>query len=318
MYCQWCGTLNQANVFKCISCKGLLQASESTNQFSTTHLAAVQPEQLLQSRYRLLANLGRGGFGSVFKAQDTFVQNRIVAIKEINLNGLQQQEMLDATALFNHEVQVLSDLQHPGLPGLYDYFTDDEHWYLVMDFIAGETLELYLEQTIGGHFLQVIDALRVGVQLCIVLDYLHTHHPPIVFRDLKPSNVMLLPNGGVRLIDFGIARYFKPGQFKDTMAFGSPGYAAPEQYGKAQTTPVADIYSLGALLHQMLTGSDPCEVPFRFLPLRDYHVSDTFPMPLQLLDRLIAQMVELDPNKRPGSMAFVRQQLTYIAEQCVV
>jgi len=97
------------------------------------------------------------------------------------------------------------------------------------------------------------------------------------------------------------------------------GHAAPEQYGKAQTTPVADIYSLGAMLHQMLTGNDPSEIPFRFLPLHTYRLNGpTRSASLQLLDLLIAQMVELDPAKRPGSMALIRQQLTYIAEQCVV
>jgi len=302
----------------CVSCRYPLKlpAEQAQRSITAAYPIVVNPNPLLQDRYRLLASLGQGGFGSVFKAQDTLSQNKVVAIKEISLNGLQQQEMLDATASFNREVQVLSDLRHPGLPKLYNYFTDAEHWYLVMDFIAGETLERHLEQTIGGHFLQLTDVLRVGIQLCIVLDYMHTHNPPIIFRDLKPSNVMLIPSGGVRLIDFGIARYFKPGQFKDTMAFGSPGYAAPEQYGKAQTTPCADVYSLGAMLHQMLTGNDPTEVPFRFLPLQTYNLRHPQATALQLLDRLLTHMVELDPGKRPGSMALVKQHLEYIAEKC--
>lgn len=318
MYCQHCGTLNNVDSVLCVSCRYILIPEPPEIPSSVANLVVIASHVLLQDRYRLLSRLGQGGFGSVFKAQDTLLQNKIVAIKEISLTGLQPQEMLDATASFNREVQVLSDLHHPGLPKLYDYFTDAEHWYLVLDFIEGETLERYLEQSIGSHFLQVIDVLRVGIQLCIVLDYMHTHHPPIIFRDLKPSNVMLLPNGSVRLIDFGIARYFKPEQFRDTMAFGSPGYAAPEQYGKKQTTPRADIYSLGALLHQMLTGSDPTEVPFRFMPLHTYNLSYPHTPSLDVLDRLIMQMVDLDPDKRPGSMALVKQQLEYIVEQCVV
>ncbi len=317
MYCPRCGVLNSTNARTCIACRYLLVAvAQSMRTTTASHPAVTQPIALLQGRYRLLTPLGQGGFGSVFKAQDALSQNRIVAIKEISLNGLQEQEKLDATASFNREVQVLSDLHHPSLPRLYDYFTDAEHWYLVMDFIAGETLERHLEQTIGGHFLQLVDVLHVGIQLCIVLDYMHTHHPPIIFRDLKPSNVMLLPAGGVRLVDFGIARYFKPGQFKDTMAFGSPGYAAPEQYGKAQTTPCADIYSLGAMLHQMLTGNDPTEVPFRFLPLKTYDLRHPQATALQLLERLLIQMVDMDPDKRPGSMALIKHHLEYIAEQC--
>ena len=318
MYCPRCNMLNGTIAKICVSCRYPLKlpAEQAQRSITAAYPIVVNPNPLLQDRYRLLARLGQGGFGSVFKAQDTLSQNKVVAIKEISLNGLQQQEMLDATASFNREVQVLSDLRHPGLPKLYNYFTDAEHWYLVMDFIAGETLERHLEQTIGGHFLQLTDVLRVGIQLCIVLDYMHTHNPPIIFRDLKPSNVMLIPSGGVRLIDFGIARYFKPGQFKDTMAFGSPGYAAPEQYGKAQTTPCADVYSLGAMLHQMLTGNDPTEVPFRFLPLQTYNLRHPQATALQLLDRLLTHMVELDPGKRPGSMALVKQHLKYIAEKC--
>ncbi len=319
MFCQHCGSLNSVDAVLCNSCRYILKIPEPPETPSTVaNLVIAASDVLLRDRYRLLSRLGQGGFGSVFKAQDTLSQNKIVAIKEISLTGLQQQEMLDATASFNREVQVLSDLQHPGLPRLYDYFTDTEHWYLVMDFIEGETLERHLDQTIGGHFLQLIDVLRVGIQLCIVLDYMHTHQPPIIFRDLKPSNVMLIPNGSIRLIDFGIARYFKPGQFRDTMAFGSSGYAAPEQYGKSQTTAQADIYSLGALLHQMLTGNDPTEVPFRFLPLYTYNLHHPQTAALSLLDHLLMQMVDLDPDRRPGSMALVKQQLEYIAAQCVV
>lgn len=319
MFCQHCGSLNSIDTVLCSSCRYILKIPEPPEiPSNVANLVVAASHVLLHDRYRLLSSLGQGGFGSVFKAQDTLSHNKIIAIKEISLTGLQQQEVLDATASFNREVQVLSDLQHPGLPRLYDYFTDTEHWYLVMDFIEGETLERHLEQTIGGHFLRLIDVLRVGIQLCIILDYMHTHQPPIIFRDLKPSNVMLLPNGNIRLIDFGIARYFKPGQFRDTMAFGSPGYAAPEQYGKAQTTPYADIYSLGALLHQMITGNDPTEVPFRFQPLHTYNLHHPQPDAINLLDRLLMQMVDLDPDNRPGSMALVKQQLEYIAEQCVV
>ena len=319
MFCQHCGTLNSGSTVLCSSCHYVLEIPEPPEIHSfVANLVIEASDALLHDRYRLLSVLGQGGFGSVFKAQDTLSQDRIVAIKEISLTGLQQQEIHDATSSFNREVQVLSDLYHPGLPKLYDYFIDTEHWYLVMDFIEGETLEQHLEQTIGGHFWHLLDVLRVGIQLCIVLDYMHTHEPPIIFRDLKPSNVMLIPNGNIRLIDFGIARYFKPGQFRDTMAFGSPGYAAPEQYGKAQTTSYADIYSLGALLHQMLTGNDPTEVPFRFLPLHTYGLHYPQAEAIDLLNRLIMQMVDLAPTNRPGSMALVKQQLEYIAQQCVV
>jgi len=155
----------------------------------------------------------------------------------------------------------------------------------------------------------------MGLQLCIVLDYLHSHHPPIVFRDLKPANIMRTPTGQLYLIDFGIARYFKPGQAKDTVALGSLGYAAPEQYGKAQTTPRADIYGLGAVLHQLLTARDPSEAPFRFRPLRPKSHSDPGSLTTSMVDvlvnkleTLIASMLEMDVNKRPH-IACVKQEL---------
>src|ERR1019366_6797390 len=152
------------------------------------------------------------------------------------------------------------------------------------------------------------DALEYAMQLCSVLEYLHTRQPPIVFRDLKPSNVMRTNDGQLYLVDFGIARHFKPGQAKDTIAFGSPGYAAPEQYGKVQTTPAADIYSLGALLHQMLTGNDPSVIPFFFAPLP----SDVASIALQ---NLLQQMLAMDALNRPVSAAIVKQQLQRIATQ---
>jgi WD40 repeat protein len=123
----------------------------------------------------------------------------------------------------------------------------------------------------------------------------------VIFRDLKPANVMLTPHQRVYLIDFGIARHFTPGKQHDTIAFGSPGYAAPEQYGKAQTTPRSDIFSLGALLHHLLTGADPSEQPMRFAPI-------TGPVPAELA-WLIAQMVDLDADQRPASMAAIKAAL---------
>src|SRR5258708_27596551 len=130
--------------------------------------------------------------------------------------------------------------------------------------MGGRTWEEYREERRGQKLLSKV--LSGAEQICDVLSYLHTQQPPVIFRDLKPSNVMISKNGHVYLIDFGIARIFKPGKQHDTVALGSPGYAAPEQYGKAQSTPRSDIYSLGALLHYLLTGVDPSNQPFFFLP----------------------------------------------------
>ena len=174
-----------------------------------------------------------------------------------------------------------------------------------MDFIEGQTLEDYLTQK--GGTLPIDEVLASGIQLCSVLNYLHTRQSPIVFRDLKPSNIMRTSDGQLYLIDFGIARHFKPGQVKDTIAFGSPGYAAPEQYGKTQTGPSADIYSLGVVLHQMLTGDDPSLKPFFFAPLQTRR-------PRQL-QPLLNSMLHMDASKRLNDALVVKQKLQEIAQQ---
>ncbi len=272
-------------------------------------------QTLFRNRYFIVSKVGAGGFGSVYKARDIQSRDRLVAIKEVSLQGLHSQAMLEATATFQREVSVLAQLDHPNLPGVYEHFQTPGQWYLVMDFIAGETLEQYQCKTPNGRLL-LSEVLDMGIQLCIVLDYLHSHHPPIVFRDLKPANIMRTPTGQLYLIDFGIARYFKPGQAKDTVALGSLGYAPPEQYGKAQTTPRADIYSLGAVLHQLLTARDPSEAPFRFRPLRPKSHSDPGSLTTSMVDMLvnkletlIASMLDMDVNKRPPDIACVKQKL---------
>jgi len=224
--------------------------------------------------------------------------------------GLSAQELAEASAAFKRETLLLAKLMHPNLPSIYDRFAEQGHWYVVMDFIEGETIETCLSQTPHGY-LPISQVLEIGIQLCSVLDYLHTRQPPIIFRDLKPSNIILTPDGYIYLIDFGIARHFKPGKSRDTIAFGSPGYAAPEQYGKAQTTPHADIYSLGVTLYQMLTGIDPSQTPFQFTPLK---LPGHQPVPVGL-DTLIMNMLELDETKRPDTMRIVKQELQRISVQ---
>ncbi|HVB61523.1 MAG TPA: serine/threonine-protein kinase [Ktedonobacteraceae bacterium] len=282
----------------------------------------LHPSTLFRDRYFIMSKVGAGGFGSVYKARDIQSGDRLVALKEVRLQGLHPQAMIEATAAFQREVDVLSQLDHPNLPRFYEYFQTAEQWYLVMEFIAGETLEEYQRKATNRHLL-LSEVLDIGIHLCLILDYLHSQQPPIVFRDLKPTNIMRTPTGQLYLVDFGIARYFKPGQAKDTVALGSPGYAAPEQYGKAQTTPRADIYSLGAVLHQLLTTSDPSEAPFRFLPLRPKSPqshSDPGSLTTSMVDvlvnkleKLIANMLSMNVNERPPDVASVKQELHEIS-----
>ncbi len=301
--CSICGTANPAQAAFCFACgKPLQQTIQTTQTPAPTGTGVLAAATLIQQRYRILAQVGKGGFGAVYKAADTKLGDRVVALKEMSQSGLSTQEAAEATENFKREALLLAGLMHPNLPRIYDHFFDQGHWYLVMDFIEGETLEDMLDK--AGGKLPLDKALAIGIQLCSVLNYLHTRQPPVIFRDLKPANILLTRDTTLYLIDFGIARLFKPGQAKDTIAFGSPGYAAPEQYGKAQTTQRSDIYSLGATLHQMLTGDDPSDTPFSFAPLR---------IAAPALEQLILRMVSMDASKRPASVADIQQELQNIA-----
>ena len=287
LYCDECGAANPPTARFCQHCATPLPVSQNTG--------TLPDKTLLLNRFQLVSLIGQGGMGAVYKANDTKFADRSVAVKEMSKAGLPPARVAEAEASFEREANLLSKLIHPNLPRIYEYFTEDDRSYLVMDFIEGETLEDYLEQHNGGP-LPVELVLSWAEQLCDVLSYLHNQQPPIIFRDLKPANVMIGESKHVFLIDFGIARIFKPGQSHDTVALGSPGYAAPEQYGKAQSTPRSDIYSLGALLHHLLTGNDPSERPFFFRPANDIN-----PNVSPRLSSLLQQMLEMDASKRPAS-----------------
>lgn len=297
VYCAYCGANNPAEQVHCFVCQHAL----------TEEIAQpLEANVWLQQRYRLLKKIGEGGFSVVYRAEDSQT-HRIVALKAVSLRGLSSQEKIEATDAFNREVQWLTRLQHQHLPQLHAHFSDAECWYMVMDYIDGATLEKRIEQQKQSPF-PLGEVLDLSLILCQVLHYLHSHTPAIIFRDLKPGNIMLTRTGHVYLIDFGIARQFRPGQRKDTIPFGSPGYAAPEQYGKAQTTPRSDIYSLGAIIHQMITGHDPSQSPFVFAPLSEQQPAHA------LLQTLLQRMLALDTLQRPTSMAEVTHELQSVAK----
>jgi WD40 repeat protein/tRNA A-37 threonylcarbamoyl transferase component Bud32 len=332
VYCDTCGAANRPTARFCTACGHTMPAASSLPPTVLAGSAVSSPptpptvqatppptspsltgrlpaNSFLKGRYLILSRLGQGGMGAVYQASDTQLGDRPVAVKEMSQKGLDPQELTEATTSFKHEALLLAGLFQHNLPRIYDHFEESSRWYLVMDFIAGQTLEEYLAK--AGGTLPVQEVLDIGIQLCTVLSYLHTHQPPIIFRDLKPSNVMRTDDGHLYLIDFGIARHFKPGQAKDTVAYGSAGYAAPEQFGKAQTTPQSDIYSLGATLHHLLSGNDPSANRPTFFDFPPLHLPG---LPAGL-GTLIMHMVEKEPNKRPASMAEVKQQLQQLAAQ---
>lgn len=221
--------------------------------------------RLQGGRYVIQGPLGRGGMGAVYAGIDTRLGDKRVAIKEMSTAGLgSKDELRQAISGFKQEATMLAHLSHRNLPKVTDNFEEGGRQYLVMELVDGQTLEDLLKQR--SQPFPVDQVVDWSEQLCDVLGYLHKQTPAIIFRDLKPANIMLDRQGVIKLIDFGIARHFKPGKQSDTMAFGSVGYAPPEQYGKQQTDARSDIYALAATLHQLLTLRDPAMQPFQFPP----------------------------------------------------
>jgi serine/threonine protein kinase len=220
---------------------------------------------VLQNRYLIDRLLGGGGMGMVYLARDQRLSNRPCAIKEMVDHFIDPQQRLEANEYFAREADTLAQLKHPAIPGISDRFDDLNRHYLVMEYVEGRNLEEELAAN-GGPLSEGL-VIDIGRQLCDVLSYLHSFTPPVVYRDMKPSNVMLTPKGRVVLIDFGIARLFRAAR-KGTM-IGTLGFAPPEQY-QGMVDPRSDIYSLGATMHYVLTGRDPEKFPpFNFPPVRE-------------------------------------------------
>ncbi len=220
---------------------------------------------VLQGRYKITRLLGGGGMGMVYLATDQRLANRPCAIKEMVDHFIDQAQRIEANEYFAREADTLAQLKHQAIPAITDRFELANRHYLVMEYVEGRNLEE--ELAVRGEPLPEGLVIDIARQLCDVLAYLHGLVPPIIYRDMKPSNVMLNSNGRVVLVDFGIARLFKAAR-KGTM-IGTLGFAPPEQY-QGLVDPRSDIYSLGATLHYVLTGRDPEKFPpFSFPPVRD-------------------------------------------------
>lgn len=223
--------------------------------------AGLSPGDVLGGRYRILSLLGQGGTSRVHLAQDMKLQGKLWAVKEIRIaadSGLSAEEKRIWMEALRDEAELLGRLDHPALPRIADYFVETapaggELYYMVMDYIEGETLERRFERL--GTRMEAMEAAALAVQLCHLFDYLHTSQAePIIYRDLKPSNLMLDSADRIRLIDFGIARRYKPGRETDTVCVGTVGFAAPEQLAGRQSDPRSDLYAIGALLFYLLSG----------------------------------------------------------------
>lgn len=238
--------------------------------------ATLQPGHVLRGRYQILRVLGTGGMSAVYEARDLNFPNvvRLCAVKEIIAAPAHPLQQAQQRETFEREVNLLASLSHPAIPKIYDHFSEDQRSYLVLELIHGQDLEKFLLQS--AEPLPERTVVRWAIEICDVLHYLHSRRPdPIVFRDMKPSNVMLNEHGHIVLVDFGIAKVFR-GDKRGTM-IGTEGYSPPEQY-RGEATPQGDIYALGATMHHLLSGRDPTkEAPFSFheRPLRQFNPTVT-------------------------------------------
>ncbi|MBV9616266.1 MAG: serine/threonine protein kinase, partial [Ktedonobacteraceae bacterium] len=225
--------------------------SQQSGQWNT-HTGQLDRRTLLHKRYHIQRVIGQGGMGAVYQAKDVKRQT-ICAIKEMSLSMVPVNERQQAIQNFKIEAKMLWGLNHPNLPAFTGFFSEGQRYYMVMEYVDGNTLEELLERNNAPFSERRV--LGWARQLCDVLEYLHSQNPPIIFRDMKPGNIMLTRNGRIKLIDFGIARFFRPRGSQDTQLLGTPGFAPPEQYGRAQTDERSDIYSLAISLFQLLTNT---------------------------------------------------------------
>ncbi|GEM_PF-435361 len=251
-------------------------------------------------RYQIVKLLGGGGMKQVYLAMDLRLAKRRCALAEMLDNFADPTLQRKAVAAFKREAEMLATLDNPHIPRIYDNFSELNRHYLVMEYVPGTTLEKELARC-GGR-LEEKAVIDLGLQIADALKYLHGLRPPVVYRDLKPSNVIITSAGLVKLIDFGIARYFQP--LKTGTAIGTQGYAAPEQYrGKAEVR--SDLYALAATMHHLLTGRDPAmEPPFSFPPLEQLR-----PDCDAALAKLINQALAYRAEDRPASAAEFRRRL---------
>lgn len=243
---------------------------------------------IVDGKYKILNKVGQGGMSVVYLAMNERA-NKQWAIKEVRKDGTQNFEVVKQGLVA--ETDILKKLSHPSLPSIIDVIDRDDTFLIVMDYIEGNSLSKALEEY-GAQPQEYV--IEWGIQLCDVLSYLHTRKPPIIYRDMKPANVMLKPDGTVSLIDFGTAREFKSDRVEDTTCLGTQGYAAPEQYGgHGQTDARTDIYCLGATLYHLVTGHNPCEPPYEIYPIREWNPSLS-----SGLEQIIIKCTKRNPNDR--------------------
>ncbi|MEZ4518304.1 MAG: serine/threonine-protein kinase [Chloroflexota bacterium] len=275
------------------------------------------PGTVLRERYRLTSIVGQGGMGSVYRAEDLRLPGRLCAVKEVPLDAQLTAELrAQAQSQFLQEASILAQLDHPNLPKVSDYFSEETRDYLVMDFVPGHDLkELLDESRATGELLDQTVVLRWATQIIDALRYLHRQDPPVVHRDIKPGNIKLTPDNRIKLVDFGLVKLLAQDEARTITVVQGRGtalYTPLEQYGgdSGHTDVRTDIYALGATLHHLLTGNPPPDAKSRFLnpsALQPPHkvneaVSET-------VSEAVMWAMEMHPDDRPQTVDQFEQAL---------
>jgi serine/threonine protein kinase len=279
---------------------------------------ALPADTVLQDRYRIVELIGLGGMGAVYLTEDLHLKAKQFALKEIQYSPDADSEVqAQLREQFHREAIALANLDHPNLPKVFDYFSENGRDYLVMDYVAGPNLKEVLDEArASGHHLSQSTVLEWTDQICDALEYLHGQTPPIIHRDVKPANVKLMPGNLVKLVDFGLVKFFDvgdPATITLVHAFGTPTYAPLEQYGggSGRTDVRSDIYSLGATLYHLLTGRAPANAQQRFLEPESLVSPRTLnPLISPLTEYLILKAMATRPDDRYQSVDELRTDLT--------
>ena len=285
----------------------ILDTHRITQDFNSGALPdkELQPGSILVNRYAIQEVIGIGGMGSVYRARDLHFPNvvKLVAVKEMIIQARDPLVRQTIVQNFEREANILVTLDHPSIPRIFDYFTQNERSYLVLEYVQGKDLDELISHMQAPYPEEQV--IQWAIELCDVLSYLHNHKPePVIFRDIKPSNIMVNQYNHIVLVDFGIAKNFRSGQ-KGTM-IGTEGYSPPEQY-RGEASPQADIYALGATLHHLLTRQDPrLEPPFTF---SDRPIRLANPAVTPEMEAVVARALQYEPDARFMSAEEMKQAL---------
>lgn len=263
------------------------------------HGIFIEKEEIINDKYKVLEHIATGGMSEVYLVEEVDYSGRTWAMKVANTTDKLSQKLVDETKL-------LSELDHPNLPQIVDFFAADDFFYLVMEYAEGTVLSDYFEANEKKLPFDLL--MDVGIQLCDCLAYLHDLAEPIIYRDIKPGNIILQDDGTIMLIDFGIARKFRENKLKDTARIGTVGFAAPEQFEQKQTDSRTDLFSLGALLFYLLSGGK-----YIYITGKDKRI--VMKKVPKSLKKCIRKLVSLGPDDRLQNARDARRLLMQAKEQ---